>query len=264
MIFNAWIAQYLYGDSRRNSATATGIEIFGNDHYVTNTIVFGGKIGLHVNHPANVIEGVHTWNLGKSQNGTGILIESHSIRLLDCYLDYNDLKIVAPIYLISVEHTFFLGGGTLQLIANTKSSEIRNLNVFDSQYSSGGNNPTVFVNESNGNMFTMVENVVMNGFMLNNGYVMKSTVSEMVLTLKDATEWKFDFGGELAFGDNIGINMIDYSISIDGSSQNQFVQHTARYDKNGNNSRIVIVETDKPCDATVYIKVDQSVYNPNL
>jgi len=56
---------------------------------------------------ANVIQGVHTWNLATKLNGTGILIESHSIRLLDCYLDYNDLVLVAPIFMMSVENTFF-------------------------------------------------------------------------------------------------------------------------------------------------------------
>ena len=207
------------------------------------------------------IKGVHTWNLGTKLNGTGILVESHSIRLLDCYLDYNDLIVVSPIYLVSIEHTFFLGGGTLQLVAAQKSSQIRNLNFFDSQYSNGGGNPTIFVNESNGNSFTSVENVVMDGFMINNAYILKSTVAEQSLTLKGATKWQFDFSNSLAFGNQIGINMIDYTISIDSSSTNQFVQHTARYNKNGTNALMVIVETDKPCDATVYIKVDQSVHN---
>ena len=48
MIFNAWLAQFLYSDSLKPKSTSTAIEINGNDHYVTNSIVFGGKIGVHI------------------------------------------------------------------------------------------------------------------------------------------------------------------------------------------------------------------------
>ena len=57
MIFNAWLGQYLYSDEKPHK-TATAIEIFGYDNYVTNTIVFSGKIGLHITGGANVIDGV--------------------------------------------------------------------------------------------------------------------------------------------------------------------------------------------------------------
>jgi hypothetical protein len=33
----------------------------GNDHYVTNTIVFSSKIGVAVYGAANILTGVHTW-----------------------------------------------------------------------------------------------------------------------------------------------------------------------------------------------------------
>ena len=48
MIFNAWLGQYLYSDPRKHNATATSIQLFGNDHYISNTIIFAGKIGVHV------------------------------------------------------------------------------------------------------------------------------------------------------------------------------------------------------------------------
>jgi hypothetical protein len=33
----------------------------GNDHFITNTIVFSSKIGVAVTGAANLLTGVHTW-----------------------------------------------------------------------------------------------------------------------------------------------------------------------------------------------------------
>jgi hypothetical protein len=35
----------------------------GNDHFITNTIVFSSKIGVAVTGAANLLTGVHTWYL---------------------------------------------------------------------------------------------------------------------------------------------------------------------------------------------------------
>ena len=120
----AWLGEYFFGDKRKLEATATSIQIFGNDHYILNTIVFAGKIGVHITHEANVIQGVHTWNLATGKNGTGILVETEIIRLLDCYLDYNDLVLnINPIKLVSIENTFFLG------LFNANLRELLNMNI---------------------------------------------------------------------------------------------------------------------------------------
>ena len=61
MIFTSWFGQYLYSNHLRANATATGIQIFGNDHYLWNTIVFGGKIGVHVTNPATIVSGTFSF-----------------------------------------------------------------------------------------------------------------------------------------------------------------------------------------------------------
>ena len=40
---------------------AIAIQINGNDHFVSSTIVFSSMIGLEVNGAADYIEGVHVW-----------------------------------------------------------------------------------------------------------------------------------------------------------------------------------------------------------
>ena len=122
MITDSWFGEYLYSDSKNYpNAQATGIQIFGNDHYVTNTIVFSSKIGVHVTNPANVLTGVHTWNMN-APSGIGILSESTQNRFLACYYDGNDIIVKAPIETVSIEDGFFLGGSQVVLQANSMSS----------------------------------------------------------------------------------------------------------------------------------------------
>jgi hypothetical protein len=52
-----------------------GIAIEGNDHYVTNSIVFSALIGVKLTGAANILNGVHTWNC-ETSNG------EHCIRFI--------------------------------------------------------------------------------------------------------------------------------------------------------------------------------------
>ena len=209
-----------------------------------------------------------------SANGTGIYIESgygpnsaggNANRLLDCYMDYNDIVLVTPIYLISIEDTFFLGGGTLRLKTNKNNAEIQSFNFKDSNYQIGHYDgpikSTVMLDTTEGK-FAQVTNVVIDGIQIHNGaYQLKSTKTKKSLTMMDTNKFVFNFTDDLLF-DNMGINEIDYSIKMNSNSTNKFVQHAAFVDDK--NPLIVTVETDKICSGTVYISVDQSVYDPLL
>jgi len=86
-----------------------GIQLNGNDHILTNVIVFDNThIGVEVNAAANLLQNVHTWNGG----GTGIAVNAQSNRLLGCYLDYSKLVIKDPRSIV-VESSFFLEGNVV-------------------------------------------------------------------------------------------------------------------------------------------------------
>ena len=73
----------------QTEAGSTAIELFGNDHVVSDVIIFGGQVGVHVTGGANLIEGVHTWNdaTHAPSPGYGILISNtQSVRCLGVYL----------------------------------------------------------------------------------------------------------------------------------------------------------------------------------
>jgi hypothetical protein len=58
----SWSTSACFADSdprkeNGTASTATGITLQGNDHYVTNTIVFSSKIGIGVYGEANILTG---------------------------------------------------------------------------------------------------------------------------------------------------------------------------------------------------------------
>jgi hypothetical protein len=116
MIHESWLGEYLYSDPRshnRQYLNAAGIILNGNDHYIDNTIVFSALIGVVVTGAANLLTGVHTWNLGEALGGIGILIDSPGYtqnRLIGCYLDYNDIVAINPEHLTIVDGFFFMRG----------------------------------------------------------------------------------------------------------------------------------------------------------
>ena len=266
MISTTWIGEYLYSDSNKANSkdtTGTGIEQFGYDSYIDNTIVFSSKIGVKLTHGSTILRGVHTWNLATSLGGTGILItkQATSVRLIGCYLDFNDLILESPKQ-ISIFETFFLGGGTIVLKANKTNDEIIGLVISDSQYNDASGTPTITLNENGNNKFTSVLNMVVKNTMIQeNAFVIKSSSAMRSLSLINSTQWFFNFSDVLLFdAQNIGIQWVDYTFVLDNSingDSNGIVKHMVRKPV----GLTVTVQTNVACNATVHMRVDQSVHS---
>ena len=81
--------------------THASTKIDGNDHVVTDTIIFAfTSIGIEVNSPGTIIHNVHVWNgLHKIAGlGPGIHVGpgGSTTRISDCYLDNTWLNLVDP------------------------------------------------------------------------------------------------------------------------------------------------------------------------
>jgi hypothetical protein len=115
-VHETWLGEWIYSDPRKENGTAStaiGILINGNDHYVTNTIVFSSHIGVYINGAADVLTGVHTWNLATGNGGTGIVVGGSQNRLQECYLDWNDL-VIMDAEVVTFTDAFLLGGGKIR------------------------------------------------------------------------------------------------------------------------------------------------------
>ena len=279
IISNAYLAEYLPGESGKQNAKSTGINLWTHDSYITNVIVFNALIGINVNGSANLLNGIHIWGLtGNSMitnltDQIGILANGycHAVRIVNCYFDWNHLVAVSPVYALSVENTFFLGGGSVLFKAATNNAAIRGFNMVDSIFTIGPyqhNQSTILVDESDNYKFSDINNVVINGFQMNGNYGaktykywLKTTATQKVLTQYNATRWIFDFNNVLLFK-YVGIAVVDYSVTMLSTSVNHFAHHYAIMDEN--DDKTVIVEFDAACDATVYMKVDQSTFDPEI
>lgn len=160
MITETWVAAYFWDSPLKARNQATGICVNGNDHVVTNVIVFSALVGIAVNGEANLFSGVHTWNTMTSMGGVGIVNNARSSRFEGCYLDYTDLRLTVAESL-SISSSFFLGNAQLEFRAPAPASAVRGVYISGSVYSMT-TLPPIKVNETEGS-WTSVTDLVVEG-----------------------------------------------------------------------------------------------------
>ena len=239
MISDAWLAMCYWSNyTACAGSSSVGIQINGNDHYLTNVIIFDyTKTGVEINGAANILNAVHTWNgggvgiqLGNAQSAYG----GHQNRVLGCYLDYNTLDLWDPSSTV-VESTFFLQ--THAILHAVKGSVDGLIFRF--------------------NTYTTPQSIVLDGTFQNPKNVRiadeigaaKATTATKALTQSGATRFAFDFSQELLFPE---INQIQYTVVSDSKT---FFQHLARTP----NGTHVVVDTSEPVTATVVMQVAQAL-----
>jgi hypothetical protein len=238
MISNAWLAECYWSTNaycRQTNSQSIGIVVDGMDHYITNTIVFDyAKVGVSIHQPANLLVGVHTWNGG----GHGIDVQSHTIRLIGCYLDFQTLNLWNPRDIL-VESTFFYYGHTV-LHASGQDSLVDGLVMRFNHYNT---NQSVILDGT----FDQVHSVSIQDEV---GWVKTTKVSRR-LRLSGATEWTFDFTEQLLFPT---IDFVSYSVVSTGSNNPPGVSYMVTQP---NGTLAVTVISSEPMDATVYVTVEQ-------
>ncbi len=118
-VTGTWVGEYWWGTPNKENgtaSTATGISVEGNDHVVTDCVVFSSHVGIAVSGGADFVGNVHTWNLATDRGGTGILVNASQTRVDGAYLDWNDLVVLTP-RMVSISNGFYLCGGHIQLVA---------------------------------------------------------------------------------------------------------------------------------------------------
>jgi len=169
MITETWVAAYFWNDPKKEKSSAVGIGIFGNDHYVSNTIVFSARVGVQLTGAANILNGVHTWNCATGNGGTGILNQESQNRFEGVYLDYTDLVLggASGAQQISVSNAFFLGGAQIVFAAAKAGSSVYGVSLTgNTWYATSA--PALAVNETTGT-WTSVTDLVVTGTALQQG-----------------------------------------------------------------------------------------------
>ena len=71
----SWMGQFTYDYPRKERGTAMGIELLGNDHVISDVVVFSAQTGIDVRGAANLIVNAHTWNQATGNHGVGIFLD---------------------------------------------------------------------------------------------------------------------------------------------------------------------------------------------
>lgn len=255
LLHESWLGEYMYTGSNWTSCdvnVATGVLMNGNDHYMTNSIVFAGAAGVVINGAANILNGVHTWNCPSS---VGIRVTEWQNRLVGCYLDYVDLQLYGAA-MTTVTDSFFLGPAHISLEPGANGYPVQGVVIANNQFMGlNTNEPNVALNMSNGFKFSGVVDVTITGSMLpTGGGISLSTAATKVVNISTATsDIAIDFADALLFDTSTApIRSLQYSLQLANGS---FVRHAAAP---VGNSTVVHVLVDAPITGVITVSVDQS------
>ncbi|KAI3794684.1 hypothetical protein L1987_37317 [Smallanthus sonchifolius] len=231
------------GNQHERDFVGTAIDLASNDNAVTDVVIFSAAIGMVLRGQANMITGVHCYNKATFFGGIGILIETGQIRVDNCYMDYNSIVVHDPSQ-VHISNGFFLGGGNVVL--KSVNGRVSGLNIVNNMFS--GDSKSVV--EIDGE-FTSIDQVVIDQNNVKGGMRLKSTVGKMAVT-GSGTVWVADFSPVLVFPGRI--SHVQYSI-YDGAFGVEGVGGHAVTNVSGN---VVVVETEKQMNGTVWFLVDQN------
>ncbi|XP_042504540.1 polygalacturonase QRT3-like [Macadamia integrifolia] len=247
-IRNSFLGQHITAgnDPGERNFSGIAINLRSNDNAVKDVVIFSAATGILVSGQANTLSGVHCYNKATGFGGTGIYLQLPGLtqtRIVNSYLDYTGIVAEDPVQL-HVSNSLFLGDAFV--LFKSIKGVVRGVNIVDNMFSGSDNGiDIVQLDQSNG-PFTNIDQVVIDRNNVN-GMRVKATVARG-LKQGNGSLWDIDFNQVLLFPNLI--NHVLYTLSTSGS----FPNHALR-NMSGNH---VVVESDKPVTASIYVMVDQS------
>lgn len=196
MISDTWLAAYPWNSPLKEHNNATGIVIDGNDHYVSDTIVYSAQVGVGVYGSADILNGVHTWNDATGNGGVGIINGASQNRFEGCYLDYTDMILQGGgAQQTYVGSGFYLGGAQVVFATTAPGQRVFGVSLIGNSWFATGSAPYA-VNETKG-AWAGVTDLVISGTNLPQGVPYTGTVATQTsLSLPQGGNgaWSFNFG----------------------------------------------------------------------
>jgi hypothetical protein len=157
MISETWVAAYFWSDPMKEKNNATGILVAGNDHFVSNTIVFSARIGIDTcsGCAANKFTNVHTWNCATGNGGIGIRNRGSQNIYIGAYLDFTDF-VLQVAQQVTFSSGFFLGDAQVILEAQKPNDAVVGVSFFGNVWYDC-DVPAFAVNETLGHFMKIVD-----------------------------------------------------------------------------------------------------------
>lgn len=170
--------------------STTGILVNGNDHYVSDSIVFAALTGIGVYGAANMFTNVHTWNTqsGSVATAAGILNTVWQNRFVGCYMDFVPF-VCSGCAVTTFAEGFFLGGAQVVFTPHPSGYPVRGVVIRDNQFAGldDGQASIVALPPSPGQpSYSLLEDVSISGSMLDNSNA-QSTGERAIMTAENVT-----------------------------------------------------------------------------
>jgi len=247
MIQETWLGEtnfdFRFNKTTNTYPTATGIEIDGNDHYISDSIIFSAYIGLNNRGAANYAGGLHVWfpwNAARAFDAFAFLELGGQNRYEGCYIDGSQM-LISGNGMVTWQDGFALGGGIM-----IQGPDVMNVVITDTEFRGG----TIFApNNVTGN-YTSVTNTIIKNNEFTRG-IRGSTATRTRTSTTPQTSWFFDFCAELVFP-----NIVTVRHSFTSSSAGDFPVAVARQPTGCQ----VVIETNPAAAGTMVVDVDTSAY----
>ena len=134
-VHNCWLGEWGWSENPHNSPvsnlTGVAVEIDGQDHWLSDIIIFSGLRGIVLHGGASVLTNTHIYNGG---NESALEVSGTAVRVLGSYFDFNRVVLVDPVA-VDVSHSFFLGGVGIELRSSKPGAAIDGLSLIANQVS---------------------------------------------------------------------------------------------------------------------------------
>lgn len=266
ILHDSWIASCWYTPPSLCWLNATalgntvGVLVNGNDHYMTDSVVFGALTGVEVNGAANVFTNIHTWNTqsGSVPNASGILDTVWQNRYI-AYLDFVPF-VCQGCAVTTLTNSFFLGGAQILFRPHPNGYPVRGVYIAGNQFAGIPDGLSTVLalpplpTEMN---YSLIQDVTITGTMIDNtNAVSRSTVATVTVT-NTTFPVTIDFTNHLVWNPtdpNTPIQTVSASV-INLSTEPETVDYTILPPQGG---QVTVIGTTH-VDVTVTVTVDQSL-----
>jgi len=155
MISETWVAAYFWSEKEKERTNSTGILVAGNDHFLSDVIVFSARVGVQLTGAANKLVNVHTWNEATGNGGKGIVNSASQNIFYGCYLDFTDF-ILEVAQQVSFSGGFFLGNAQFVFAAQQPEDKVVGVSLSGNVWYDCGL-PSLAVNETLGSWTSVTD-----------------------------------------------------------------------------------------------------------